>query len=77
MKDEGNALLFYVMSILTAIWFFIWSIADFADCNGFVMVDQNFKAERGAAGGIGIVAALGSLIIGVFAILNAILFYKR
>ena len=77
MKDEGSVLLFYVMSIVTMVWFLIWSIADFADCNGFVEVNDNFQSNRGAAGGIGLIAALGSLIIGLLACVNAIYFYRR
>lgn len=77
MKDEGKVLLFYVMSFVTFVWFLIWSIADFADCNGFVEVNENFQNNRGAAGGIGLIAALGSLIIGILACVNAVYFYRR
>jgi len=65
------------MSLFVGVWYIVWSIADFADCNGFVMVSNNFGAGRGAAGGIGIVVALGSLAISILAIANAIFFYKR
>lgn len=77
MKDEGKVILFYVMSIFAMVWFLIWSIADFADCNGFVEVNENFQKNREAAGGIGLIAAIGSLIIGILACVNAIYFYRR
>ncbi len=77
MKDEGKPIIFYIMSIIVGIWYIIWSIANFADCNGFVMVSDNFNEERGAAGGIGIVVALGSLTISILAIANALFFYRR
>ena len=77
MKDEGKAIIFYVMSLITLIWFFIWAIADFADCNGFVMVNKNFQDGRNAAGGIGLIASIGSLIIAVLTGINVGYFYKR
>ena len=77
MKDEGRPIIFYIMSGFVGIWFFIWSIGNFADCNGFVMVSDNFSEDRGAAGGIGIAVALGSLFVCIFAFANAIFFYKR
>lgn len=77
MKDEGKPIIFYAMSIFAGIWFFIWSIANFADCNGFVMVSDNFAADRGAAGGIGIVVALGSLLVCILAFANGLFFYRR
>ncbi len=43
MGGEGSAIIFYILSGITTIWFFIWSIADFAYANGFVMVSNNFK----------------------------------
>ena len=45
------------MSLFVGVWYIVWSIADFADCNGFVMVSNNFGAGRGAAGG-GLASAL-------------------
>jgi hypothetical protein len=38
MQKEGKLWVFYLLSLITIVWFFIWSIADFADANGWVMV---------------------------------------
>ena len=43
LGGEGSALLFYIFDFVAFVWFFIWSIADFADANGFVMVGKNFS----------------------------------
>jgi hypothetical protein len=77
MGSEGSPIVFYVLSFITTIWFFIWSIANFADANGFVMVAQNFAADRGAAGFFGIVVAVMMMLISFLAIINAFLFYRR
>lgn len=77
MKDEGKPILFYALSLVALVWFLIWSIADFADANGFVMVGKNFDAGRGAAGFFGLVTALMMLAASILAAVNAVLFYKR
>ncbi len=65
------------MSAVTCIWFFIWSIADFADANGFVMVGKNFNNGRGAAGFFGVVTAIMMMGISILTVINAFVFYKR
>lgn len=77
MKDEGRPCIFYALSIFTVVWFAIWAIADFADCNGFVMVSDNFAKDRGAAGVFGLFVAIGSLCISILGVVNAVLFYRR
>ena len=77
MKDEGKAIFFYVLAIVVTIWFFIWSIADFADANGFVMVSKNFKESKGAAGFFGLVTAILMLLISLITAVATILFYRR
>lgn len=59
------------------VWFFIWSIADFADANGFIMIGRNFKSGRAASGVFGLFTALPMLAISLLAPLNAVLFYRR
>lgn len=77
MKDEGRPIIFYVVSAIATIWFFIWCIADFADANGFVMVGKNFGDGRAAAGVFGIVTALIMLIIALLNVVNMYMFFKR
>ncbi len=77
MGGEGSPIIFYVLSIVAFAWFFIWSIADFADANGFVMVGKHFNQDRAAAGVFGIVTAIMMMLISFLAVINALLFYKR
>lgn len=77
LGGEGSPIIFYIFSILAFVWFFIWSIADFADANGFVMVGKNFSDDRGAAGVFGIVTAIMMMLISFLAAINGVLFYRR
>ena len=65
------------MSACVFIWFAIWSIADFADANGFVMVARYFGAGMGVAGAFGIFVSIFSLVIAILAVIGAYNFYKR
>jgi len=38
MKQKAMACAYYVISMIVIVWYFLWSIADFADANGWVMV---------------------------------------
>ena len=77
MKGDGRPLVFYVLAGLAFLWFGIWSIADFADANGFIMVKNNFDADRGAAGVFGIITAILMLLISIGSAVNIAMFYKR
>lgn len=77
LGGEGSPLIFYILSLVTFVWFFIWSIADFADANGFVMVSKHFKQERGAAGVFGLITAIMMMLISFLAVINAIFFHRR
>ena len=41
MKEDATICVYYSISATAALWFFIWSIADFADANGWVMLSNN------------------------------------
>lgn len=77
LGGEGSPFIFYILSFVCFVWFFIWSIADFADANGFVMVGKHFSADRGAAGVFGIVTAIMMMLISFLALINAIFFHRR
>lgn len=77
MKEEGKAWLFYALSAFAVLWFFIWSIADFADANGFVMVASNVAKERSAAAFFGAVTAILMMGIAVLSLVNAGYFCRR
>ncbi len=68
---------FYILSAIVTLWFAIWSIADFADANGFVMVKKNFEVGRGAAGFFGIITAIMMLAIAILTPINVLLFCRR
>lgn len=55
MKNEGSRMWFYIISGITFVWFFIWSIANFADANGFVKIGDYFHDGYKTAGGFAIV----------------------
>jgi hypothetical protein len=38
MKKDGSTTIFYVLNLIMIVWYFIWSIANFADANGFVRI---------------------------------------
>lgn len=73
MKNEGRRFVFYLLSFLTFVFFGIWSIADFADANGFVRMGQLFTAGKGFAGVLALFNSLLSLAIAVLAIINAVI----
>lgn len=77
MGGDGSPLIFYILSIIAFAWFFIWSIADFADANGFVMVGKHFSEDRAAAGVVGVINAIIMMLISFLALINAIFFYRR
>lgn len=77
LGGDGSALIFYIFDFIAFVWFFIWSIADFADANGFVMVGKNFNNDRGAAGFFGILTAILMMMISILALANGVLFYRR
>lgn len=77
MGGDGKPLVFYIMTLVASLWFFIWSIADFADANGYVMVAKNFKEDRAGAGVFGIFTAILMMLISFLTVLNGVFFYKR
>lgn len=77
MKEEDKTCLFYVLSVAAAIFFFIWSIADFADANGWVMLARSASAGNKGAAFFSFFSALFSLIISILAVANIGYFCKR
>lgn len=77
LKNDGRPWVFYLMAGLAFIFFAIWSIADFADANGFVKVDAYFKASKGASGAFGLFSSLLCLTISALIFVNILKFCKR
>jgi hypothetical protein len=77
MKNKGKPIYFYLLSLLAFVFFFIWSIADFADANGFVMAASNIKAQRLAAGAFGFIISVMMLAVALLTFWNAIVFFQR
>jgi len=77
MKEEDKTCLFYILSGLVIFFFFIWSIADFADANGWVRLSKDVSSSMGASAFFSFFSALLSLIVSVLATLNMIYFCRR
>ena len=77
MKEEENICIYYILSSIAIVFFFIWSIANFADSNGWVMLADNATAGRGAAAFFTFFTAFFSTGIYVLALVNLIWFCRR
>jgi hypothetical protein len=77
MKEEAKVCVFYTLSFISILWFLIWSIADFADANGWVMVGKNAAAGRGAAAFFGVVTSIFMMAISILSAVNLYLFCRR
>ena len=76
MKNEGSRFVFYLLSFITFVCFSIWSIADFADANGFVRMSNLFKADKGFAGVLALLNSIISLGVAGLALVNAIIVFR-
>jgi hypothetical protein len=77
MKEDDKTCLYYVLSFAAAIFFFIWSIANFADANGWVMLAQSVKNGNTGSAFFCFFTALFSFIISLLSIINMGYFCKR
>jgi hypothetical protein len=77
MKEEDKICLFYILSGMVIIFFFIWSIGDFADANGWVRMSKFIQASMGASAFFSFFSALTSLIISVLGVVNVYFFCRR
>ena len=77
MKEEESACIFYILSAVVIVFFMIWSVADFADANGWVMFGKNITSNRGAASFFSFFAALLSMLIAFLGSVNLVLFCRR
>jgi hypothetical protein len=77
MKQDDRACVFYVLTAIVAPFFLIWSIADFADANGWIMLASNASAGRGAAAFFSFFSAFFSTIIFLLALYNGFRFCTR
>jgi uncharacterized membrane protein len=77
MKEEDKTCLFYLLSGMVIIFFFIWSIGDFADANGWVRMSKDVSSGMGASAFFSFFTALFSLIISILGVVNVYFFCKR
>lgn len=66
-----------MISAVSILWFFIWSIADFADANGWVMVANSSKEGKGGVTFFAVITSILMLGISLLSIVNLVFFYKR
>lgn len=62
---------------MVILFFFIWSIADFADANGWVQLSKDVSSSKGGSAFFCFFSALFSLVVSVLAALNIIYFCRR
>ena len=77
MKEDASICIFYIISGIAAVWFFIWSIADFADANGWIMLAKNSDKDRGGASFFSAIGSILCTLIAVLTIVNLVAFCKR
>ena len=77
MKEDASICIFYIISGIATVWFFIWSIADFADANGWAMLVKNSDNDRGGATFFSAIGSILCTLIAVLAIVNIVLFCRR
>ena len=77
LKEEDSAILFYVLSALALVFFVIWSIADFADANGWIMLASAATQSKGGVAFFSFFTAFFSTIIYLLTAINLYLFCRR
>jgi hypothetical protein len=77
MKEEDKTCLFYVLSVIAMIFFLIWSIADFADANGWMMLAWGATNGKGGVAFFSFFTALFCTVITVLSFVNVYFFCKR
>mgnify|MGYP006898467511 CR=1 FL=1 len=66
-----------MISALTFVWFFIWSVANFADANGFVKIGDYFNSGYKVAGGFAVIESILCFGVSILTVLNAFLFSRK
>ena len=77
MKEDESACIFYILSGLAVVFFFIWSIADFADANGWVMFGKMVTSFKGAAAFFSFFTAVFCSLITLLTAFNVYRFWRR
>ena len=77
MKEKSKAIVFYVLAFSQALFFLIWSIADFADANGWAQVRVYSERSMGGATFFAVIGSIFMLGISVLAVVNIVYFYRR
>ena len=77
MKEDETVCIFYVLSAIAFVFYVIWSIADFADANGWIMLAKMAGDGKGGAAFFSFFTALFSTGIYFLTALNLFYFCKR
>jgi hypothetical protein len=77
MKEKSKAFIFYILVFAQALFFLIWSIADFADANGWAMVRKYSDLNMGGATFFAVIGSILMLGISVLAVVNVVYFCRR
>ena len=77
MREDDKICLFYILSLLVAVFFSIWSIANFADANGWIMMAWGVTNGKGSVAFFSFFTAIFSTLVVVLTVTNLYKFYKR
>ena len=77
MKEDENPCLVYVLSLVTIVFFGIWSIASFADANGWAQFAYYAKEKHKAAAFFAFFSSLFCTLIVLLTCLNMYKLWKR
>lgn len=77
MKEKSKAFVFYILAFAQVLFFLIWSIADFADANGWAMVRKYSEGNMGGATFFAVICSILMLGISVLAVVNVVYFCRR
>ena len=77
MREDDKICLFYILSLLVTVFYSIWSIANFADANGWIMMAWGVTNGKGSVAFFSFFTAIFSTLVVVLTVTNLYKFYKR
>jgi len=69
--------LFYLLSLLAVCFFSLWSVADFADANGWIRMGKDVTYGKSLPAFFSFISSLLSMVDAILAVINVFYFCKR